>query len=87
VVAQAVVHEGLRNLASGANPMQMKRGIDAATQAVVEEIKRLAVPVKERQDLEQIATISANDPEIGRLLAEAHQKRLAQPGSSTRRGL
>src|ERR687885_1252313 len=46
VVAQAVVHEGLRNLATGANPMQMKRGIDAATQAVVEEIKRLAVPVK-----------------------------------------
>src|SRR5919199_2857344 len=74
VVAQAVVHEGLRNLAAGANPMLMKRGIDAATQAVVEEIKRLAVPVKGRQDLEQIATISANDPEIGRLLAEAMEK-------------
>src|SRR5438309_2283650 len=67
IVAQAVVHEGLRNVAAGANPIQMKRGIDVATQAVVEEIKRLAVPVNGRQDLEQIATISANDPEIGRL--------------------
>src|ERR1700741_896013 len=61
VISQAVVHEGLRNVAAGANPMQMKRGIDAATQAVVAEIKRLAVPVKGHQDLEQIATISAND--------------------------
>ena len=63
--------EGLRNLAAGANPMLMKRGIDAASQAVVEELKKLATPVVGRQDVEHIATISANDPEIGRLLADA----------------
>ena len=71
VLAQAIVHEGLRNLAAGANPMLMKRGIDAATKAVVQAIKEMATPVKGRQDIEQIATISANDPEIGRLLADA----------------
>jgi len=74
VLAQAIVTEGLRNLAAGANPMLMKRGIEAATQAVVEEIKSLATPVKGRADIEQIATISANDKEIGRMLAEAMEK-------------
>jgi chaperonin GroEL len=74
VIAQAVVHEGLRNVAAGANPIQMKRGIDAATDAVVAEIKRMAVPVQGRDDLEHIATISANDPEIGSMLAEAMDK-------------
>ncbi len=74
VLAQAIVHEGLRNLAAGANPMLMKRGIDMATQAAVEEIKRLATPVKGHADIEHIATISANDPEIGTMLAEAMDK-------------
>ncbi len=74
VLAQAIVHEGLRNLAAGANPMLMKRGIDQATQAVVEEIKKLSTPVKGRADIEHIATISGGDPEIGRLLAEAMDK-------------
>src|SRR5690349_1501517 len=71
VIAQAIVTEGLRNLAAGANPMLMKRGIDAATQAVVDEIKKQATPLQGHDDIEHIATISANDPEIGRLLAEA----------------
>jgi chaperonin GroEL len=71
VIAQAIVREGLRNLAAGANPMLMKRGIDAATDAVVQAIKDLAVPVNGRQDIEQVATVSANDAEIGRLLADA----------------
>src|SRR4030081_1825752 len=71
VIAQAIVTEGLRNLAAGANPMLMKRGIDAATQAVVEEIRKQSTPLKGREDIEHIAAISANDPEIGRLLAEA----------------
>jgi chaperonin GroEL len=71
VIAQAIVREGLRNLAAGANPMLMKRGIDAATDAVVQAIKDLAVPVNGRQDIEQVATVSANDVEIGRLLADA----------------
>src|SRR5919206_257801 len=74
VLAQAIVTEGLRNLAAGANPMLMKRGIDAATQAVVEEIKKQATPIKGDGDIEHIATVSANDPEIGHLLAEAMEK-------------
>src|SRR5919197_1884316 len=74
VLAQAIVTEGLRNLAAGANPMLMKRGIDQATQAVVDEIKKRSTPVQGHDDIEHIATISANDPEIGRLLAEAMDK-------------
>jgi chaperonin GroEL len=74
VVAQAIVTEGLRNLAAGANPMLIKRGIDAATQAVVDEIKKQATPLQGHADIEHIATISANDEEIGRLLAEAMDK-------------
>jgi chaperonin GroEL len=74
VLAQAIVTEGLRNLAAGANPMLMKRGIDAATQAVVAEIKKLSTPLKGHADIEHIAAVSANDPEIGRLLAEAMDK-------------
>src|ERR671933_784246 len=74
VIAQSIVTEGLRNLAAGANPMLMKRGIDAATQAVVDEIKKQSTPLQGHDDIEHIATISANDPEIGRLLAEAMDK-------------
>jgi chaperonin GroEL len=74
VIAQAAVNEGLRNLAAGANPMLMKRGIDAATTAVVEEIKRMATPLNGQADIEHIATISANDAEIGQMLAEAMEK-------------
>ena len=74
VLAQAIVTEGLRNLAAGANPMLMKRGIDTATAAVVEEIKKRATPLKGDADIEHIAAVSANDPEIGKLLAEAMGK-------------
>src|SRR5713226_733503 len=74
VIAQSIVTEGLRNLAAGANPMLMKRGIDAATQAVVEEIQKQSTPLKGHADIEHIAAVSANDPEIGRLLAEAMDK-------------
>ena len=74
VLAQAIVTEGLRNLAAGANPMLMKRGIDGATQAVVEEIKKQSTPLQGHGDIEHIAAISANDPEIGKLLAEAMDK-------------
>jgi chaperonin GroEL len=74
VIAQAIVTEGLRNLAAGANPMLMKRGIDAATAAVVDDIKRASTELKGHDDIEHIAAISANDPEIGRLLAEAMDK-------------
>src|ERR671926_737752 len=74
VIAQAIVTEGLRNLAAGANPMLMKRGIDAATAAVVEEIKKESTPLKGHDDIQHIAAISANDAEIGKLLAEAMDK-------------
>jgi chaperonin GroEL len=74
VLAQAIVTEGLRNLAAGANPMLMKRGIEAATQAVVDEIKKQSTPLQGHGDIEHIAAISANDPEIGKLLAEAMDK-------------
>jgi chaperonin GroEL len=74
ILAQAMVNEGLRNVTAGANPMLIKRGIERATDAAVAEIKRIAAPVKGREDLERIAAISANDPEIGRLFAEAMEK-------------
>src|SRR3954454_18128011 len=74
VLAQAIVTEGLRNLAAGANPMLMKRGIDAATAAVVEEIKKQATPINGNNDIEHIASVSANDTEIGGLLAQAMEK-------------
>jgi chaperonin GroEL len=74
VLAQAIVTEGLRNLAAGANPMLLKRGIDAGTRAVVDEIGKLSIPVKGHSDIEHIATIAANDAEVGQLLAQAMQK-------------
>jgi chaperonin GroEL len=74
VLAQAIVTEGLRNLAAGANPVQLKRGIDAGTRAVVDEIKRLATPVSGQRDIEHIATIAANDADVGQLLAQAMEK-------------
>jgi len=74
VLAQAIVTEGLRNLAAGANPMLLKRGIDAGTRAVVDEIGRLSIPVKGRSDIEHIAAIAGNDPEIGKLLSQAMDK-------------
>ena len=76
VLAQAIVREGLRNVAAGANPMDLKRGIDKAVSAVVAEIKGMAEQVGDDcQKIEQVATVSANnDPEIGKLLAEAMGK-------------
>lgn len=76
VLAQAIVREGLKNVAAGANPMDLKRGIDKAVTAVVNEIKEMAEVVgTDYQKIEQVATVSANnDPEIGQLLADAMQK-------------
>jgi chaperonin GroEL len=74
ILAQAMVTEGLRNVAAGSNPMLIKRGIEQATEAAVAEIKRISNPVNGREDLERIAAISANDPEIGKLFAEAMEK-------------
>ena len=76
VLAQAIVREGLKNVAAGANPMDLKRGIDKAVVAVVESIKKQSEPVaSDYQKIEQVAAVSANnDPEIGKLLADAMQK-------------
>ncbi len=75
VLAQAIVHEGLKNVAAGANPMALKRGIEKACQKVVEYIQKNAIPVTTRQQMEQVAAISANnDPEIGALVGEVMEK-------------
>jgi len=74
VLAQAIVNEGLKNLAAGANPMQLKHGIEKATAAVVEYIRSEAVPVETKKDIAQIASISAADETIGELIAEVMDK-------------
>jgi len=72
VLAQAIFTEGLKAIASGANPMDIKRGIDKAVERVVEEIKKQSIQVSGRKEIEQVATISANnDPEIGKIIADA----------------
>ena len=76
ILTQAIVTEGLKNVAAGANPMDLKRGIDKAVAKVVEHIKESAEVVGDNYDkIEQVATVSANnDPEIGKLLADAMRK-------------
>ncbi len=75
VLAQAIFHEGLKVAASGANVMEVKRGIDKAVKKIVEEIKALSKDVKDRKEIEQVATISANnDPEIGKIIADAMEE-------------
>ena len=74
VLAQAIVREGLKNVAAGANPLALKRGIEKAVEAAVEKIKALAIPVEDRKAIEEVATISANDPEVGKLIADAMEK-------------
>jgi chaperonin GroEL len=74
VLAQAIVREGLKNVAAGANPLALKRGIEKAVEAAVEKIKALAIPVEDRKAIEEVATISANDPDVGKLIADAMEK-------------
>ena len=74
VLAQAMMREGLRNVASGAKPLQVKRGIDKAVAAVIDELKRVARPVEGREAIAQVAAVSANDAEIGQLIADAMEK-------------
>ncbi|HOJ75600.1 MAG TPA: chaperonin GroEL [Phycisphaerae bacterium] len=72
VLAEAIYREGLKNVTAGANPMALKRGIDAAVEAAVESIRNQAVKVKGKEDIAKVGTISANgDAEVGQLLAEA----------------
>src|SRR3989442_5187334 len=75
VLAQAIVREGLKNVTAGANPVGLKRGIDAAVDAVVEELKRMSKSTKDKKEISQVATIAANnDTTIGNLIAEAMEK-------------
>jgi len=74
VLAQAMVHEGLRNVAAGANPMSLKRGIEIATEGAVEAIMNQAKDVEEKDEIAHVASISAGDPEIGAQIAEAMDK-------------
>jgi chaperonin GroEL len=74
VLAQAMVKEGLRNLAAGAQPMDLKLGIEAAVAAVSKKLHEIAIPVKDRAQIADVATISAKDRTIGDLIAEAMDK-------------
>jgi chaperonin GroEL len=75
VLAQAIFREGLKNVTAGANPMELKRGIEKAVEAVVEELKKLSVPSAGKKEIAQVGTISANnDKEIGDLIAQAMEK-------------
>jgi len=74
VLAQAIITEGLRNLAAGANPMILRRGLDKGVEAVVAEIKSMSKPVETQEQIAQVASISASDAEIGELIAEVMEK-------------
>ena len=71
LLAQAIVREGLKNLAAGANPMVLKKGIEAAVEAAVEGLKEISQPISNTQAISQVASISAGDEEIGRLISTA----------------
>jgi len=74
VLAEAIVEQGMRNVAAGANPMMLKRGIDKAVDSIVAEIKRIAKPVDTKEAIENLASIAGNDPELGRYVADAMDK-------------
>ncbi len=75
ILAQSIVREGIRNVAAGANPMDLKRGIDKAVEAVIKNIKEQSKDIKDKKEIAQVASISANsDIEIGDLIAEAMEK-------------
>jgi chaperonin GroEL len=75
VLGQAIVREGLRNVAAGANPLELKRGIEKAVSAAVEEVQKMAAPVNDRKAIYEVASVSANnDTEIGNLIADAMEK-------------
>ena len=88
VLAQAIVTEGLKSVTAGMNPMDLKRGIDKASAAVVEELAKLATPVKDRKAIEQVATISANsDHTVGNIIADAMEKVSSRDGKFTTDGV
>ncbi len=74
VLAQSIIREGLKNVAAGANPMILRKGIEKAVNAAVDEIKKIAKPIEGKESIAQVASISANDDEVGQLIAEAMEK-------------
>jgi chaperonin GroEL len=74
VLAHAIVNEGLKNLAAGANPMILRRGLEKGAEAVIAEIKSMSKPVEGREEIAQVASISAGDPAIGELIAEVMER-------------
>jgi chaperonin GroEL len=74
VLAQAIITEGLKNLAAGANPMILRKGLEKGTEAIIEEIKSMSMPVETQEQIAQVASISAADAEIGQLIAEVMDK-------------
>jgi len=74
VLAQAMIKEGLKNVAAGANPMIMRKGIEKAVQAAIKELHAISHPVETKESIAQVASISASDPEIGNLIADAMEK-------------
>ncbi len=74
VLAQAIIREGLRNVAAGASPMGLKRGIDRAVEAIVEALRKQAKPVETKDAVAQVASISAHDEAVGKLIADAMEK-------------
>ncbi|MGH9018253.1 MAG: TCP-1/cpn60 chaperonin family protein, partial [Acidimicrobiales bacterium] len=74
VLAWAMVREGLKNVAAGANPMSLKRGIEAGVEAAVDSLKSLSTETESKSQISQVASISAADPEIGEMIAEAIDK-------------
>ncbi|MDN5325657.1 MAG: chaperonin GroEL [Moorella sp. (in: firmicutes)] len=74
VLAQAIMLEGLKNVAAGANPIFVKKGIDRAVETVVDEIKKISIPVESKESIAHVASIAANEREIGELIADAMEK-------------
>jgi chaperonin GroEL len=74
VLAQAMIREGLKNVTSGANPMVVRRGIEKAVKAAVEELQRISKPIEGKESIAQVAAISAADEEVGQLIAEAMER-------------
>lgn len=71
ILAHAMIKEGLKNITAGANPMQVRRGIDKAIKVAVEELKKISRPIQSKEEISQVAAVSASDEEVGKLIAEA----------------
>jgi chaperonin GroEL len=74
VLAQAMVHEGMKNVTAGANPMALKKGIEKAVEAIVAELKKISTPIKGKEQIAQVAGLSAHENEIGALIADVMEK-------------